>query len=364
MSFAPKSLEIDPDLAKKLFEEGGKILALDVPAGTEFGLDYKSWTVGDRFKGVKFLPHGIHMAYYSSISKSTRDVGPRTAFFFFTQGPEVVVRKWDCDSEDLVEESDAPQRERLAMAIREFDPFLGTYPLESYTTWHNLTHFVTPAVVQRHQPLDGKLSSVNTQSSLVDMDADKVQEEPVLPEAMLVMPESAFRFTEIPRKWHPSNATSNAVTQSYMDKTGLLKHLLSNEYANNYKALLGELQFAFVSFLVGQCFDAFEHWKTMVHLLSWCDSAYVEMPNLFCDFVATLHWQLKETPEDFFIDIISKNNFLCTTLQRFFSGVADAEGVSTELTYRVERFRLFVSDRFQWDFELEDDDDLPVVVEM
>eukprot|EP01134_Creolimax_fragrantissima_P007942 CFRG7942T1 len=363
MSFEPKSLQIDPNLAKKLFNEGGKLLALNVPAGTEFGLDYTSWTVGDRFKGVKFLPHGLHMAYYSSVSTVSNDVGPRTSFFFFTNSPAVVVRKWNADNEDLVLEEDAEQRERLAMAIREFDPFLGTYPLDSYTTWHNLTHFVTEKTVSRCQPLSGKIHSVNSMSETAteDLVTDaKVQDLADLP---VPMPEYAFRFTSIPRKWHPVNATAYEITAAYMDKTCLLKHLLKTKYGNDYKDLLGELQFAFVAFLIGQCFDAFEHWKSMVALLSWCDSAYTQMPYLFCDFVATLHWQLKETPEDFFIDIVSKNNFLATTLQRFFSGINEAEGLSRELRERSEQFRMFVSERFNWDFSAEDDDDLPVVLE-
>ena len=32
-------------------------------------------------------------------------------------------------------------------------------------------------------------------------------------------------------------------------------------------------------------------------------------------FPAVLHFQLKEIPDDFFVDIVSKHNFLTTTLQ-------------------------------------------------
>ena len=34
-----------------------------------------------------------------------------------------------------------------------------------------------------------------------------------------------------------------------------------------------------------------------------------------CVCVAVLHFQLKEVPDDFFVDIVSRNNFLTTTLQ-------------------------------------------------
>lgn len=40
------------------------LLCLDVPAGTEFGLDLKMWTVGEKFKGMKLIPPGPHLLYW------------------------------------------------------------------------------------------------------------------------------------------------------------------------------------------------------------------------------------------------------------------------------------------------------------
>ncbi len=55
---------MDPELAKKLFHEGATLVILDVPQGTEFGIDYNSWTVGPKFKGVKMIPPGFHFVFY------------------------------------------------------------------------------------------------------------------------------------------------------------------------------------------------------------------------------------------------------------------------------------------------------------
>ena len=57
-------MEIDGELAKKLFAEGAALVLLDVPERTEFGIDYNSWTVGPKFKGVKMIPPGFHFIYY------------------------------------------------------------------------------------------------------------------------------------------------------------------------------------------------------------------------------------------------------------------------------------------------------------
>lgn len=56
---------MDPEKAKRLFESGSCLLCLDVPVGTEFGIDYMTWSVGDKFKGVKLIPPGIHFVHTS-----------------------------------------------------------------------------------------------------------------------------------------------------------------------------------------------------------------------------------------------------------------------------------------------------------
>ncbi len=39
------------------------------------------------------------------------------------------------------------------------------------------------------------------------------------------------------------------------------------------------------------------------------------MQCMFTLYPAVLHFQLKEVPEDFFVDIVSRSNFLTVTLQ-------------------------------------------------
>ena len=55
---------LDPDTARCLFEEGAFLMFLDVPPRTEFGIDYNSWNVGEKFKGVKMIPPGAHFVHY------------------------------------------------------------------------------------------------------------------------------------------------------------------------------------------------------------------------------------------------------------------------------------------------------------
>ena len=50
--------------AKNLFHQGATLVLLDVPAGTEVGIDCMSWAVGEQFLGVKMIPPGVHFVYY------------------------------------------------------------------------------------------------------------------------------------------------------------------------------------------------------------------------------------------------------------------------------------------------------------
>jgi A1 cistron-splicing factor AAR2 len=58
---------VDPDVARRLFEEGAFFFFLDVPEKTEFGVDCSSWNVGEKFKGMKMIPPGIHFLYYRCV---------------------------------------------------------------------------------------------------------------------------------------------------------------------------------------------------------------------------------------------------------------------------------------------------------
>jgi hypothetical protein len=62
----------------------------------------------------------------------------------------------------------------------------------------------------------------------------------------------------------------------------------------NEGMLLGELQFAFVGFYIGQSFTGFAHWKALVVMLCGCDRAAEERRGLFKTFVLMLIAQLKE----------------------------------------------------------------------
>ena len=56
--------KMDQKLANKLFEDGAFLFILDLPVGTEFGIDLNIWNTGEKFKGVKLIPPGFHFVFY------------------------------------------------------------------------------------------------------------------------------------------------------------------------------------------------------------------------------------------------------------------------------------------------------------
>ena len=94
---------MDDETAQKLFSEGAFLIFLDVPQRTEFGIDYNSWNVGPKFKGVKMIPPGFHFVFYAAVGR-TGQSAPRTGFFHYFKQREIVVKKWDKDTEDVVDQ--------------------------------------------------------------------------------------------------------------------------------------------------------------------------------------------------------------------------------------------------------------------
>ena len=55
---------MDQETAKTLFKEGCVLFLMEYPIGSEIGIDLQSWNVGEKFRGIKMIPPGMHFIYY------------------------------------------------------------------------------------------------------------------------------------------------------------------------------------------------------------------------------------------------------------------------------------------------------------
>ena len=313
---------MDAETAQALLSEGAVLVVQDLPVGTEFGLDYNSWHVGPRFRGVKMVPPGPHFIFTSAtqLGRSSVDddgrlvrrpeTAPRTGTFRVLERRQVAVYRWDAALEDLVPGDESPEAlERYRANLRDMDPFLGAYPFDhTLKRWLSLTNFVTGDVVARLVPRTGRIASVTVHqpapappdSAAAAADdaaapaAAAAAAAPPAGQAMELDPTfanlrwardsaSAIQFVTLPERPYPPGAPPDLVTRYSMDKSYVLQQVL--DQTGGQEQLLGELQFAFVTFLIGQVFDGFEHWKLLVALLCNCDEALTTHPKLFLDFI-------------------------------------------------------------------------------
>ncbi|KAL3885187.1 hypothetical protein ACJMK2_025279 [Sinanodonta woodiana] len=364
--------KMDPETAKVLFKEGATLLFFDVPEGTEFGIDYNSWTVGPNFQGVKMIPPGIHFVYYSSRSNNG-DTGPRTGFFYNFQRQEIIVRKWDKYNEDVkTDPVSEDEVERYRKNMENLDRFLGPYPYENYKKWVSMSSYVTADLLNRLQPENRRISSVtefiseasDSKSRLAAMQSKMETESDSrdkLPE-LTTKPEAVVHFTKLHNQRYPQGSSPDEITKHSLDSSYVLEQTIKSSYQSKEMDLLGEIQFSFICFLIGQVYDAFDQWKKLVHLMCNSKEALEKHNELYMNLISVLHYQIREIPEDFFVDIVSQHNFLTNTLHEFFCNI-EYGNPDVALKRRALKFRDHLTVKFKWDFTSEPDDFAPVVVE-
>jgi A1 cistron-splicing factor AAR2 len=383
-------LDISQEHAQWLFTEGALLVFLDLPAGSEFGVDYNSWQVGTQFRGVKMIPPGIHFIYYSAVG-SDGQVAPRTGFIHDFKQQEVLIKVWDPSTEDVKSDPTTPElQQSIESNKQELDQYLGVYPYDSYKKWVSLTDHITPQLLVHLVPLNGKIyaatplqsessttesrrAAVNNAASVTPVtlrphhsfsQPTDIDDDPRLPH-MDPIPGSQIRFTTVP--WNDCTSKSPSdITAHGMDRSttlGMVIELYSADIGAE-NGLLGELQFAFVCFIIGQVYEAFEAWKRLVHLLCSCVNAISVRPSLYMQLLAVLHRHIAEIPEDFFVDIITRDNFLTSALRSLFENIDAAGDSAAEVKSRAVRFRKHLERKFRWDFGAETGEFAPVVVDL
>lgn len=376
---------MDEALMKHLLVDGGRLVLLHVPPGTEFGIDMKIFTTGENFRGIKMIPPGIHFIHYSALNKYG-DILPKVGFFYNFKKSEFVMRKWDINLQD-VSSDNISERESVLIKdnVPTLDKFLGPYPLDVWKKWTVLSSHITESLINKLTPEVGKIRSAldlepftnenRARNSANDFTNQLMRrpragsssmedlEDELLPN-MRPTAGTEIRFTAVPKRNFPEGSTPSQITHYSLDSTYALEKMLQN-YSQEID-LIGELQFSYICFLVGHSIEAFEHWKNLVCLLCSCDMAITKYYTLYDALITTLEVQILETPEEFLADIVTNNNIIYVKLRVFFRCVNDSE-VDGRFKLKVEKLKSNLTNRYEWDFthlDSDDEEDAPVVVEL
>eukprot|EP00747_Dinoflagellata_sp_TGD_P193782 gnl/TRDRNA2_/TRDRNA2_60424_c0_seq1.p1 gnl/TRDRNA2_/TRDRNA2_60424_c0~~gnl/TRDRNA2_/TRDRNA2_60424_c0_seq1.p1 ORF type:complete len:423 (+),score=84.04 gnl/TRDRNA2_/TRDRNA2_60424_c0_seq1:55-1269(+) len=365
---------------ERLTVEGCSVLCLGCPAGVLFGIDYAAWQVGPKFAGVKLVPPGVHYVYTSA---SPDDVGVgRTGFFLCLRPRDVAVFRWDPDGEELRRLDDREEEARYADGVRgfDFDANLGPYPISLNTEWAELTRHASGGLVSRIEPIakavrskragDGSAVGV-TGLSLDDPDPCGEEDTPATDDvAMVDANESAQEvsqratttsislssqmepneggglfFTTVPRARKRKGATPSETTMLHMDRSVQLEEMLNRDYGGDELLILGELQIAYIAFLLGQNYDGFEQWKALLLLLCGCEESTVRRPGLYVELVRTFYAQLSQAPSDLFGDDLCKDNFMGSCALTLLE-ICASEAAPAKLRKRGEKLQELVLEKF------------------
>uniref|UniRef100_A0A6N2KAH3 Protein AAR2 homolog n=1 Tax=Salix viminalis TaxID=40686 RepID=A0A6N2KAH3_SALVM len=390
---------MDPETALELVKQGVTLLLLDVPQYTLVGIDTQMFTVGPAFKGIKMIPPGPHFVYYSSSSKDGKQFSPIVGFFVDAAPSEVIVRKWNQQEESLVKVPEE-EEERFCQAVKslEFDRYLGPYNLSQYGKWKRLSSYLTKTIIKQIEPIGGEITVVC--ESEMDKNSPKTSIERALDAQLGTGKLSASTsidrskkggcyYTAIPRVIKRKGMEGKELTSLNLDKTELLESVLMKDYGGSEDLLLGELQFAYIAFLMGQSLEAFFQWKSLVSLLLSCiEAPFRTRSHLFTKFIKVIFYQLKYGLEkdrtesngagiavSSLLDEswFSADSFLHRLCKDFFLLVQDATVVDGDLLAWTRKLKELLEKNVGWEFQqnsavdgiyFEEDDEFAPVVEM
>ncbi|KAG9448969.1 hypothetical protein H6P81_008934 [Aristolochia fimbriata] len=393
------NLKLDPEAAGELVKRGSTLLLLDVPQFTLMGIDTQMFSVGPIFKGIKMIPPGPHFVYYSSSDKDGSEFSPIIGFFIVSNPAEVIVRKWHQQEERLVKLSeDEEKRYGEAVTNLEFDRQLGPYPLEHYGEWKRLSNYLSKETIERIEPIGGDIS-VACETELVDS-CPKTTMEKRLTEQLKHSKFSARSkpiekhkrrgcyYTTVPNTIKQKGISGEELTSMNLDKTQLLETILMKNFGGQEDLILGELQFAFIAFLMGQSLEAFLQWKALVSLLFSCIQAPLHTRSqLFTKFIKVIYYQIKhgfhkdrgepiglKKGTSVFLEEswLSDDIFLRRLCKEYFSLILEATVVDGDLLSWTRKLRDLLETTLGWDFRNstaddiygEDDEFAPVVEDM
>eukprot|EP00953_Heterococcus_sp_UTEX-ZZ885_P030313 16021-Heterococcus_DN1.PRE.5 len=329
---------MDENEARMRLQAGGFLIALDVPAGLQLGIDCKIYQTGPNFKGIKMIPPGLHLLHYGSSE------GDRQGMFLNASAGSIDVLRWDPTAEDLTR-GDATLPEgslaSLASAVLggQLDSSLGPYPAEEAGMWINLSNCITQSVLSRCGVQPGAKISPGTDAGdseqTVTAAADTTaQSTSTATTSAAVVPYFAdlarvarFSTMSAPHQTVSCSSSSDystvqrelaAVTHAHMDRSGQVQELVQRRFNGSWKELLGELQLAFVLFLLLSSLSAFKQWQQLTAALCRCETVAESDAGFYKSYIRVLHAQLKLVPEDFFATELSKENFLVSSLSAMF----------------------------------------------
>lgn len=345
------------------------VLLLSLPPNALAGIDLLSFTSSPRFKGVKNLPPGLHFIFAASDSALSVRHG---AWFYVSPGtgsPQVFVKRWDEQTQDLIAETSQTEVLRwkanlgsiwkdgltpYRQTVQEGDAGAEDGWDEESQDWDGLTSRITQTLLSRICGLNPDHWCL-TSASAGPLDLESI---PGLESNSTHDPEKELSFLPIDfkRTWRPG-ATGRERTEAAQDRSWFLGDLIDNHSQAGDKRgreleVLGELQFAFLMVLTLNNNSCLEQWKRILVLLFTCRQAIKERSQLFLELLRTLRLQLSHCVDmDGFFDMNEVGGgFLRPLFKKFRRNLDDFDGKwKSEMVDELDELQDFLQRQFGWE---------------
>ena len=318
----------------------GTLLLLNSPKKMQFGIDLSQWVIGDKFMGIKLIPIGVH---YISFSLSEENNAFKQGFFIEIEDNKKksknIIREWSPKYETFIKLNDEMDKNySIGLDNLDFDQFLGNYPYEQIQNWTDLSKFLNTSVINRLQK-----NIDMTMCPEIKEDKNNEQENENK-NNMQIMSYDNIEFTEFYLN-QPEYINS-------LDKSALLEKILSKFKSPN--EFLGEFQYTFILFLIGEVYEALKQWKDIFILITSSEDLINKknFEKFFCDFIEIIYNQLRLFPDDLMHDVILENNFLKRYLTNF---LLFEKKEMKNFSKRQKLLKAFVEEKFGYKIKSEEE---------
>lgn len=349
-----------------------------VPAGALGGIDLLSFTTTDRFKGIKELPPGWHFVFTSS----TNSLSVRHGAWFRVRGdaaspssssssdspspPELFVKKWDAEHEELVPETDQTEvmrwRANLGAIWREgLTPYRQSASKnaddegDKELDWRRLTDAIDERLLDRmlgaggppdHWGLTSASSAARDMDVIPGLSKEQSQWQPE--KELVLLP------VDLKRTWG-ADVVGRQRTEAAKDRSWALGDLVERVCGGREDEVLGEMQVCFLMVLTLNNNSCLEQWRRLLELLLTCKRAAVERVGLYVRFFQLLKLQLQHCQDaDGMLFDLSDNGatLLKSLLKRFRRGLEELDGKEkSDVVDELDELEDYLKEEFGWQLD-------------
>ena len=228
---------------------------------------------------------------YASVVDKYGQCGPVHTFVWWIPKdtpPQSISLEYNGETEEWSLGTDAMARQ-LREQAKAMDPFLGPYPIsdqEKRTTWQGLTSYIHERGLERVFKCLKVTNHLYHFHSMSGSTYSEVENELGWPSIQLT-------------RSIPVTDQASLRTRYALDKSFLLKLLLTDHYLSDPYELMGDFQLAFLVLYLAQNIEGLEYWKRLLYVLCYSEEALSHQSIFYVDWMRVLWKQLQLVPIDF-----------------------------------------------------------------